>query len=564
MNVGNEIFDIDTQVTKQGAELKAKQLIERREKQTRKKRWEQQDEDETYSAKQLDRDIVNPSQIRTVIKAFCNSLPEIFPGREEVPKTLIFAKTDSHADDIIQTVREEFGEGNAFCKKVTYKAAQDSKNKKGDLIQEGEDPKSILSQFRNDFNPRIAVTVDMIATGTDVKPLECLLFMRDVKSKNYFEQMKGRGTRTLEHDDLRKVTPSANSAKTHYVIVDAIGVTKSLKTASQPLITKPSVPLKDLAMGVMMGASDTDTVSSLAGRLARLNKQLDDAEQARIKKAAKGLELTHLVNGLFDAIDADMVEAKALELAGQPAGTDPGDDKRKEAQAELVNAASNVFNGELIDLIDSIRRDKEQKIDHDNLDKLIRAEWGKNSIENARTLVEEFADYLKQNKDQINALEIFYDQPQRRREITYDMIQTVMDKLKADKPTLAPVRVWSAYSQLDDYKGKQPINELTALVALIRRVCGIDKQLSTYDATVRRNFQNWMLKRHAGAGQKFNEAQMEWLQMVRDHIISSFHFERDDLDMAPFDSQGGLGKMYQLFGAGMDGLIDEINEELAA
>ncbi|MCP4992453.1 MAG: restriction endonuclease subunit R, partial [Gammaproteobacteria bacterium] len=357
---------------------------------------------------------------------------------------------------------------------------------------------------------------------------------------------------------------SANSAKTHYVIVDAIGVTKTLKTASQPLITKPSVPLKDLAMGVMMGASDTDTVSSLAGRLARLNKQLDANEQARIKKTAKGVELTHLVNGLFDAIDADMVEAKALELAQQPVGTDPGDDKRKEAQAELVKAATNVFNGELIDLIDTIRRDKEQKIDHDNIDKPIFVGWGKDSVEKAQKLVEAFANYIQQNKDKIDALEIFYDQPYRRREITYDMIRNVMDKLKADKPTLAPVSVWNAYSQLDDYKGKQPINELTTLVALIRRVCGIDKTLSTYDSTVRRNFQNWIMKHHAGAGDKFNEDQMQWLQMIRDHIISSFHFERDDLEMAPFDGQGGLGKMYQLFGADMDGLIDEMNEELAA
>ncbi len=564
VNVGNEIYIIDTKISKQGSELKAKQQVELREKKTRKKRWQEQDEDEVYSAKQLDKDIVNTSQIRTVIKTFQNSLPEIFPDRKEVPKTLIFAKTDSHADDIINTVREEFGEGNAFCKKVTYKAAKDRRDKKGNLIQEGEDPKSILSQFRNDYNPRIAVTVDMIATGTDVKPLECLLFMRDVKSKNYFEQMKGRGTRTLEHDDLKKVTPSARNAKTHYVIVDAIGVTKSLKTASQPLITKPSVSLKDLAMGVMLGANDTDTVSSLAGRLARLNKQLDSDDQTRIKKAAKGVELTHLINGLFNAIDADMVEAKALELAGQPLGTDPGEDKRKEAQAELVKAATQVFNGELIELIDTIRREKEQKIDHDNLDQLIRSEWSKDSIENASKLVKEFADYLEQNRDKINALEIFYDQPYRRREITENMIREVMQKLKADKPALAPVRIWSAYSQLDDYRGKQPINDLNALMALIRRVCNIDQNLSTYDATVNRNFKNWIFKRHAGAGDKFNEEQMKWLKMIRDHIIISFHIERDDLEMAPFDSQGGLGKMYQLFGADMDRLIDEMNEELAA
>ena len=331
VNVGNEIYVIATQISQAGAQINAQQQVERREKLTRKKRWEMQDEDEAYSAKQLDRDIVNPDQIRTVIRTFRDKLPEIFPGRKEVPKTLIFAKTDSHADDIIQTVREEFGEGNAFCKKLTYKI--------------DEDPKSVLAQFRNDYHPRIAVTVDMIATGTDVKPLECLLFMRDVKSRNYFEQMKGRGTRTLDMDELRKVTPSAVSAKTHYVIVDAIGVTKSLKTASQPLITKPSVPLKDLAMAVMMGATDEDTVSSLAGRLARLNKQLDADEQRRIREAAGGTELTQIVGRLFGAIDADNIEAKALELAGQPIGTDPGDTNRQQAQEQLVKAAASSLSG---------------------------------------------------------------------------------------------------------------------------------------------------------------------------------------------------------------------------
>jgi type I restriction enzyme R subunit len=235
VNVGNETYVIETEVTTTGTRLVAKQPVEHRERVTRKRRWEQQDEDEAYSAKQLDDKVVVPSQIRLIVKTFRDKLPEIFPGRTEVPKTLVFAKTDSHADDIIQIIRDEFGEGNAFCKKITYKAE--------------EDPKSVLAQFRNDYHPRIAVTVDMIATGTDVKPLECLLFMRDVKSRNYFEQMKGRGTRTLELDDLRKVTPSAVTAKTHYVIVDAIGVTKSLKTASTPLITKLGVPLKDLAMG---------------------------------------------------------------------------------------------------------------------------------------------------------------------------------------------------------------------------------------------------------------------------------------------------------------------------
>ncbi|HDV5691527.1 TPA: DEAD/DEAH box helicase family protein, partial [Legionella pneumophila] len=381
VNVGNEIYIIETEKTKQGGTISAKQQVEKRERTTRRKRWETQDEDEVYTSTQLDRNIVNPDQIRTVIRTFKEALPSIFPGRQEVPKTLIFAKTDSHADDIIQIVREEFGEGNQFCKKVTYRVAYDITDSDGNIIEKGEDPKSVLAQFRNDFYPRIAVTVDMIATGTDVKPLECLLFMRDVKSRNYFEQMKGRGTRTLEKDSLQKVTPSAQSAKTHYVIVDAIGVTQSLKTASQPLITKPSVSLKNLAMGVMMGASDSDTVSSLAGRLARLDKQLDDKERALIAKKAGGTPLLTIVGELFNAIDGDRVEQKALEITRQPIGTDPGDAARDQAQKELVRQVANVFNGELIELIDTIRRDKEQTIVHDDLDTVIKAEWAGETTE---------------------------------------------------------------------------------------------------------------------------------------------------------------------------------------
>ena len=550
VNVGNEIYVIDTKRTKHGGWLETGQQVEKRERLTRRKRWEIQDEDFTYGAQELDRAVVNPDQIRTVVRTFHDKLSEIFPGRDEVPKTLIFAKTDSHADDIIQTVREEFAEGNEFCKKVTYKTE--------------EDPKSVLAQFRNDYYPRIAVTVDMIATGTDVRPLECLLFMRDVRSRNYFEQMKGRGTRTLDHDDLKKVSPSAVSGKTHYVIVDAVGVTKSLKTASQPLITKPSVPLKDLAMSVMMGVYNEDTVSSLAGHLARLNRQLDHAEQERIQEKAGGIELTNIVGNLLKAIDPDQIEAKARETERVPDDAEPSPAAREKAQEQLVRDAASVFNGELIELIDSIRRDKEQTIDHDSLDTVERAEWEGDAHENAEALAQDFHQYLEANRDKIEALTIFYTQPHRRRELTFEMIREVFDKLKSDQPRLAPLRVWQAYSFLDEYKGSQPASELTALVALIRRVCGIDATLSPYSETVRRNFQNWIMTHHSGSGEKFNEVQMDWLRMIRDHIITSFHLGRDDLDMAPFDGKGGMGQMYKLFGDRMDDVIDELNEALAA
>jgi type I restriction enzyme R subunit len=547
VNVGNEIYSIETELTKKGATIKAEQQVEKRERITRQKRWELQDQNEVYSATQLDRAVVNPDQMRTVIRTFHDKLPEIFPGREEIPKTLIFAKTDSHADDIIQTVREEFAQGNDFCKKITYQAT--------------EDPKSVLAQFRNNYNPRIAVTVDVIATGTDVKPLECLLFMRDVKSRNYFEQMKGRGTRTLDADSLKKVTPSAKTAKTHYVIVDAVGVTKSLKTASQPLITKPSVSLKDLATGIMMGVRDEDTVSSLAGRLARLNTQLNDAEQNRVKEAAGGSPLSDIVRDLVKAIDPDRIEEEAKTAAS---GAEPTEQQRDQARAKLVGQAANIFNGPLINLLDGIRREKEQTIDHDNIDTLLSADWSGDAKANAEAMANDFASYLEENSDQIEALTIFYSQPARRSEVNYTMIKTVLDALKIDRPKLAPLRVWRAYALLEEYKGNDPANDLTALVALIRRACGIDAKLAPFGETVRRNFQSWILKRHSGSGEKFTDEQMDWLRMIRDHIVTSIHLGHDDLEMAPFDASGGLGKMHQLFGSNMNNVINELNEALAS
>ena len=543
VNVGNEIYLIETRISQGGETLKAEQLVERRERATRARRWDTQEDEESYGAAQLDRSVVNPDQIRTVIRTIRDKWPEIFPGRKELPKSLIFAKTDSHADDIIQTVRQEFGEGNDFCRKITNGA---------------KNPKSSLSAFRNDYYPRIAVTVDMIATGTDVRPLECLIFMRDVKSKNYFEQMKGRGTRVLQPDDLQKVSPSAQ-AKTHYVIVDAVGVTKSLKTASQPLDTKPTITFKDLAMGLMMGDRSEETVSSLAARLSRLDNKLGADDQEKITTEA-GKSLTAIVRSLFDAINPDKVEADA-KAAGHP---EPDDAAIQAAREERIKQAANYFTGPLINLIDTVRRDNEQTIDHDNLDTLVGAEWAGDVDENARKIAHEFEEYLAENRDEIEALSIYFNTPARRSEVTFAMVQEVLKKLTEDRPRLAPLAVWRAYAHLDDYKGDNPVGDLTALVALIRRVTGLDQTLTRHSERVRRNFQNWILKRHAGGGEKFSHEQMDWLRMIRDHLATSFTIERDDLELAPFDTQGGLGQMHVLFGDDMDEIMTEMNEALVA
>lgn len=565
VNVPYDVYTIETDISQKGSVIQAGWFVDRRDKLTRQKRWQQEDEDTEYTRNDLDKKVVNPSQIRNIIREFRKALQtDIFPNRVdengdyEVPKTLIFAKTDSHADDIIKIVREEFDEGNDFCKKVTYKIE--------------EDPKSVLNRFRNSYYPRIAVTVDMIATGTDVKPLEVLLFMRDVKSINYFEQMKGRGTRTIDSDKLMQVTRTAGN-KTHFVIVDAVGATKSKKTDSRPLERKPTVPLKDLLGAITMGVEDEDLFLSLANRLIRLEKQITDKEKEKLLEYSSGKNLKQITKELINAFDPDEVE----KIAQIRVDTIPIQDRtpalleeaKKEAQQELIRQAAVTFNGQLNDYIENVRREHEQIIDHINTDTVTKSEWDSFTTEKATETIRDFTEYLEKNKDEIQALSIFYNQPYNRRSITFKMIKEVMEKIKLEKPLLAPDYVWNAYAAVEALANsvsaiQKPKDDLTALVSLIRRACGIDAELKPFDKTINENFQNWIFRQNAGQHNRFTQEQMDWLRMIKDHVVSSYHIEVSDLDFTPFDAQGGRGRMYQLFGKEMNEIINELNEVLAA
>lgn len=562
VNVPYDVYNIETEISQKGSVIKAGWFVDRRDKLTRKTRWQQEDEDTEYLKNDLDKKVVNPSQIRNIIRQYKKALEtEIFPNRKdengeyEVPKTLIFAKTDSHADDIIRIIREEFDEGDDFCKKLTYKIK--------------EDPKSVLNRFRNSYHPRIAVTVDMIATGTDVKPLEVLLFMRDVKSTNYFEQMKGRGTRTINKDAFQANNTNVRGAcKTHFIIVDAVGVTKSKKTDSRPLERKPTVPMKDLLGAVTMGVAEEDLFLSLANRLIRLEKEITDKEKEKLLEHSKGKNLKQISKELLSAFDKDEIEEKAKPIIEaipiQDRTPEKEEQARKQAQKELIDTAASTFNGKLNDYIEKVRIEHEQIIDSHNIDSVIKSEWDTTSVDKAKEIVKDFNEYLEANQDEIKALTIFYKQPYNRRNITFKMIKEVFDKLKLDKPTLAPDYVWAAYSQLEEVKSKQPIDELTALVSLIRRACGIDKELKAFDTTIDENFKNWIFKQNAGKHNRFTNEQMDWLRELKNHVVNSYHIEIEDLDFTPFDEKGGRGKMYQLFGAEMNDIINELNEVLAA
>lgn len=551
VNVGEDIFLIETDVTKNGAYV-VKQLIEQRNRLSREKRWRQMDEDEDYSGKnrgKLDRAVVNPSQIRTVIKAFKKSIfTVLFPHRKEVPKTLVFAKTDSHADDIIQIIREEFGEGNEFCRKITYNTNED--NMTAD---------NVLSDFKNSYYPRIAVTVDMVATGVDMKPIECLLFMRDVKSKNYYEQMLGRGTRTLGVDDLQKVTPSATGNKDHFVVVDAVGVTSSKKSNTRPLERKPSVSMKELMLNVAMGDKSADTLTSLANRIIRLNSQLTQTERTAFE-AKVGISPARTAENLLNAFDDDVVVEKAKKDNGT---ADPTQEQLSVAQEQLIRLAVKPFhNPDVRDYIENVRRSHEQIIDSVNVDKVLYVGYDTQREENADKVISTFREFIEENKDEIIALRIIYNQKYADRPMAIEQLKELYKKLQGKGVSVE--RLWDCYTIKQSEKAKRgTMAQLTDLISIIRFEMGYADSLTPFADKVNYNFMQWTLKKNAGAVH-FSEEQMEWLRLIKEHIIASLSILPDDLDLTPFDKKGGLLGFYNCFGESYKELLAEMNLVLVA
>jgi type I restriction enzyme R subunit len=246
-------------------------------------------------------------------------------------------------------------------------------------------------------------------------------------------------------------------------------VTKSLKTDSRPLERKRSTPMKELLEAVTMGLRDEDLFISLAGRLARLEKQLTDQEKETFEEKAKGKTLSETVKDLLNAYNPDKIEEKAEYLKREnPEITK--NQAHEMAKENLSKIASSIFNGELNGFIENVRKVHEQIIDTVNIDNVTKAQWGKESVDKAREIVNDFSAYMEEHKDEIIALSIFYNQPYRLRELTSSMVKDILEKLKMDKPLLAPLYVWQAYEQLEEVNGKSPKSELVALVSLIRRV----------------------------------------------------------------------------------------------
>ncbi|XES77670.1 MAG: type I restriction-modification enzyme R subunit C-terminal domain-containing protein [Candidatus Bathyarchaeia archaeon] len=548
VNVGYDVYRINTRITQGGGKVEAGFYVDKRDKQTRRVRWEQLEDDLEYCAKQLDRSVVAKDQIRTVIRTFRDKLfTEIFPTRGEVPKTLVFAKDDSHAEDIVEIIREEFAKGNDFCKKITYRTT-------------GERTEDLISSFRNSYNPRIAVTVDMISTGTDIRPLECLLFMRDIHSSVYFEQMKGRGTRTISSTDLKAVTPDVEN-KTQFVIVDAVGVCESDKTDSRPLERNRSVPFDRLLGSVALGIRDVDTLTSLAGRLARFDRELDEASRKEIEAVSNGKNLKQVINELFDAVDPDKHMEKAKELFQTE---NPTNEQVQKASEELTKTACVLFDSpKFRNTLAEVKRRNEQTIDNVSKDEVVFAGYDLQAAEKARLTVESFKGFIEQNKDELTALQLIYGQPYGQRHLTYAAIKELAEAIKKPPYNLTPELVWLAYEQLEKskVKGAGPQKLLTNIVSLVRFAVGSADVLEPFSDAVNRRFSEW-LNSQEKLGHSFTVEQKDWLNMIKDHITTSLTINIDAFELSPFNQKGGAVKAHKLFGQQLNNIIKELNTVL--
>ncbi len=550
VNVNYDVYRIRTDITERGSRVDSGFYVDKRDRATRKVRWEQLDEELVYDPSQLDRQVVTPDQIRTIIRTFRDKLfTEIFPGRTDVPKTLIYAKDDSHADDIVQIIREEFAKGNEFCQKITYRTT-------------GVKIDDLIASFRNSYNPRIAVTVDMIATGTDIKPLEIVFFIRAVRSRTFFEQMKGRGVRVISDTDLQAVTPNVKT-KDHFIIIDAVGVCEGDKTDSRPLERKRTVSFEKLLQRVALGNRNKDVLTSLAGRLARLDRQCSPNDRKTLEGLSGGVPLSGVVHSMIEAVDPDRIE----EAAKSSFNTDaPTQKQLKEAALQLANSAVEViatkpgFRNKVIDLWKSF----EQTIDTVSRDRVTVAAYDQAALDAARNTVQSFEQFIAEHKDEITALEILYSQP-RRRPLSFADIKALAEAIEKPPRRWTPEALWRAYESLDRSKvrGASGQRLLTDIVSLVKFALHEDHTLRPYTEKVNERFDNW-LARQSTLGRQFTEEQIHWLELIRDHIATSLSIEADDFEFSPFTQKGGLGKAYQLFGSELPKVLEELNEVLAA
>jgi type I restriction enzyme R subunit len=547
VNVDFEVYRIKTKISSNGSTIDAGTIVPKQDRQTRQQRFEELEEDFEYKESQLDREVTSKAQIRLILETYRDRMfTEIFPGRKTVPKTLIFAKDDNHAEEIVNMARMVFGEGNDFAAKITYQA---------------KDPKNLLQQFRNSPTLRIAVTVDMIATGTDVKAIECVFFMRDVKSRTYFEQMKGRGARTINDADFQTITPDATH-KERFIIVDAVGVTEHPFTDAKPLERTKSVTLQQLFERAATFTITEDETATLAARLARLERELTPKERQEVTELANG-PLTGITTQLMTIADDDVLVAIEESVPKDTNGK-PEPKAFAAAMREYINIIVTPLagNAPLRTRLLEIRASHDRIIDEVSVDELLQS-GGVVDYDKCREVIKNWKQYLEDNKNEITLIQVLYSQP-KGAQITFKELRELADRIAAPPRSWTIDLIWNAYQALEvDNVKRANKHTATDLITLIRYTLEVDHELVTYAETVEDRYTNW-LAQQVQKGVQFTEGQRWWLDRIKDTIIQSAHMNVDDLSLAPFTERGGIDGAGRDLGANAQILIDDLNKTLAA
>ena len=510
------------------------------------------DDEFIYEPEKLDRAVVNPSQIRAVVRAFKERVTtEMFPGRDDVPKTIFFAKHDQHAEDILKVIWEEFGAGTEFAKKITYKAEG--------TVEEN------VNAFRNDPQLRIAVTVEQIGTGTDVKAVECLVFMRMVGSRVLLNQMRGRAVRTINDDDFWAVTPGAaekGQTKEYSVLVDAVGLTEEEVVLAEAQPTgNPTIPLANLLRDIGMGLTDDENLKSAALRLVRLNNKLSDSEREEFASTAGGSRMTEVIEDLRRAADPEFQLATARAQTGKD---DPDEAEVAVARGGLVDhAIAQLRRPEVRQKLQSLQMVVSETLIHIyGHDEVIEAGFTETPLE-AQGVLQDWRAFIDEHRDEYLALKAYYAQPHRLRPSLSD-IKELARAISRPPHNLTPERLWSAYEALDRDHVRGHGGKLDAdLVRVIRYTLDQDDELVPHADVVHQRFEWWLSEQQANQ-RNFSADQQRWLRMVADHVAESMSFDPDDYDLPPFSMEGGALGAYQLFGNDLRSLVEELNEALTA
>ena len=527
VNVGYEIFRIKTRISEQGSiiEANAEFQIPFRDKDTRKIGYESLEEDLEYSKADLDRSVLAPSQIRTILETYKNKVFDLlFPERERsyLPKTLIFAKDDNHAEEIVRLAREVFNADNEFAQKITYNIGN-------------QNPHELINAFRHSKKFRIAVTVDMIATGTDIKPLEVLIFMRDVKSASYYAQMVGRGVRSIHNDDLRAVTPNAD-CKTRFYVIDAVGVSESQKIDSRPLERKKRLSLKEILQqvreSVAKGEYDKDALLSLASRLTRLELSLSKEDNASLQELNSNKSLCALAKEILAFADS----LQALE------------------RAEVAHNPLEIFtNDTFCKLLLELAKKSKIYIDEISQDSVLSAEF---DTQKAQNLIAQFNEFILQHKDEITALSIIYSQNYKNRHLTYEVIAELAHKLKQDSMDIPSL--WNAYKLRDKGKvSKNPSKNLTNLISLVRYALKMDTELQDFAIGANARYNLWR-GRCKKKGIAFSPEQEAFLELIKEYIIANGCAEVKDIQEICADL-GGIYRAKAIFKENLGELVEELS-----